>query len=350
MATIAEMIAASGLQSSQSAPDLTGNIAKGAELAQTMQNMQVQREQLEQQKQAMQMQKANSITDTMKIAAEAKDPRLKKYLMTKVVPAKVNALGMNEFFTPQTLEMLQVSDEAMKKVLGLQLDLDEKIRSGVMTGAQAYAEAQRILSDPEELALLDTDQLFDAQKFKNSEEGKSARATQVANASLGKQIQGQQTAGEVELAKQTAKAFSEYVNEGGAAVVKTNYKNLTDALGDLESGSIKTGKGFVKWVGGSDFAVDITASEVASARDKIRTAIVGTLRPLLGGAFAEKEGQRILDLSFNPRMKAGENAKRVQAELRKIQQLVINKERQFVRQGFMAPEEMTFRPKQKQEK
>lgn len=347
MATLAELLISSGFESAQKAPDISGAITQGAQLAQTIEGMKQSRALMEQKKQELQMQKANSITDTIKIAAEAKDPKLKNFMLKNVVPGKVKALGMDEFFTPQTLEMLQTSDAVMQKVLGLKLDLDQKVRSGEITGAQAYKTAQSILSDPEELALLDTDQIFEAQKFSASEEGKSYRAKLVADEAAGRAGAARDDAGNVEYDKQVARSFGDYQLEGGSATVGFNYNKLTESLSDLDSGSVPTGKGLVRIIGGSDFAVDLTNPKVAAARDGIRSAIVGTLRPILGGAFAEKEGQRILDLSFNPRLSASENAKRVRAEVERIKIIVRNKEDEFIKAGRLAPDKRTVFGKKK---
>jgi len=343
MADIADMLVASGLESSkQPIGDYAGSLAKGVQLGATIENMRVQREQLDQQKQQLQMQKAVAVTDTLKLASTAKDRNLKNFLLKKVLPAKINALGMSKFFTPETLEMIQTSDEAQRKVLGMQMELDQKIRSGEMTAKQAMDYAQKVLQDSEMVAMLDTDQVFDAQKFRYSEEGKSARAQQAANAAIGKQIQGQEAAGDVTLRQETSRAYNDYITEGGRAVVQANLKNLDEAERELRSGNVQTGKGLIKYIGGSDTAVDLAAPEVARVRDKLRSSIVSTLRPILGGAFAEKEGQRILDLGFNPRLPTEENANRMANEISKLKDIVKTKEGQFVKQGLMQPNETSF--------
>ena len=267
MAGLADMLVGSVMDTSKDVPDFSGNIQKGAELAKTIEGMKQGREQLEQKKQELQMQKANSVVDTMKIAASSKDKRLKDFLLKKVLPAKVNALGMGEYFTPQTLEMVQSSEDAQKKVLGLSLYLDDEVRAKRMTGAEAYAYAQQKLADPEELAMLDTDQLFDAQKFANSEEGKSARAVQMAQASLGKQQQAQQAAPDIEYDKKLAGIGAALMNEGGDDGLARQLNSLDSVIGDLESGKLEFGTRTKKATGGK--GLSLYDEDAKAAVDKV---------------------------------------------------------------------------------
>jgi len=337
MAGLANMIIQSGLQHAGDMPDTVAASKAGAEmgaqLAQTVQGVQKQRADLEMRRQELQMQKANSITDTLRIAAESKDPRMKKYLTTKVLPAKVNALGMNDFFSPQTLEMIQVSDDAMKKVLGLQLDLDEKVRSGQMTGAEAYKYAQGVLSNPEEFAILDTDQLFDAQKFKNSEEGKSARAEQMSRASMGKQIQGQQAAGKVEASKKTANDYSTFMSGGGMASAQNKLNKLREAKRKLESGEVKTGSlSKALPVLGSDRGQAVLDPAFKSLADDVRGAI--SLKGQLDSQFSAKEAETQFNRAIDGALPTKENIKKIDNMIKELESDLGNKVNTFRSEGF----------------
>lgn len=334
MAGIADMIVGSALESAQKAPDISGSITKGAELAQTIQNMQVQREQMEKQKQELQMQKAVAVTDTLKIAASSKDPKLKNFLLKNVMPGKIKALGMEEFFPPQTMEMIQTSDAVQQKILGLQLDLDEKVRSGQMTGAQAYAEAQRILADPEELAMLDTDQLFEAQKFKNSEEGKSARAAFIAQSSLGKQIQGQEAAPTVEYKKELSKEAAKY-NAGGKTKFENSIKKFDDVLSKLDSGDVKTGGWTTLVPGLNSEAAQYAINEAKeNAKNDVQGIYEESLKETMGAQFTEGEGKRRLNRIWNDKASSKENARRLRADIEKLKGEMRAKEQAFRNAGL----------------
>lgn len=182
MATLSEMLIGQASDVAKgTGAGLNESIAQGAQLAQTVQNIQAQREQIEQRKQELQFQKVSSVMETLKGAAETRDPKLKKFMLSKIVPGKVQALGLDNFFSPDAMEMVQTSDAALQKVLGLQLDLDHKVQRGELTGAEALKIAQTHLTNPEELSLLDTDNFFKAQQFAASEEGRAYRAKLISD-------------------------------------------------------------------------------------------------------------------------------------------------------------------------
>lgn len=335
MPTVSEMLVSSTLEQAQKGPDVTGAVTKGAQLAESIQNMAAQREQIEAKKQEIKMQKAVAVTDTLKIAAQSKDRNLKNFLLKKVLPSKVKALGMEEFFTPETMEMLQTSDAVQAKVLGLQLDLNNKVQNKEITGAEAYSIARRVLSDPEELALLDTDSLFESQKFANSEQGKLGRAQLVQQAQNIRQEKQIGSAGRVEAAKATAQEYADFQSKGGRATIEKNLSKLENAAKILESGQLKTGKisaalPLLK----SDEAQDILNPEIARIRDDVRGAIQASLKQTLGSQFTAQEGEAIFSRAFNPRLSAEENARRIRIEIKGLQDTLKNKEMEFASEGF----------------
>lgn len=337
--SIAEMMAQSGLQSSQEVGDFAGSydrgVKTGAALAQSVEGIQESRAKLEMEKQKLQMQKATAVTDTLKIAMDSKDPKLKNFLLKNVMPGKIKALGMEEFFNPATMELLQTSEAAQQKLLGLQLDLDEKIRSGQITGAQAYEMAQGVLSNPEELAMLDTDRLYAAQEFAKSETGKGYRAFQSAQAALGKQVQAQQAAGGVAASQAIGREYADYQAAGGKATMEKNFDKLEEAAKLLESGKIKTGKlsaaiPLVK----NDDVQDVINPDIARVRDDVRGAVQASLRQTLGAQFTAQEGEAIFNRAFNPRLSGEENARRIRTEIEGLKKTMTNKEAEFAAQGY----------------
>lgn len=332
MASIAEQLIGTVAQGTQQ----TGsNIQQGAQLAQGIQQVQQNRQRIEQAKEQLQLQKVGSITSTLELAAKSKDPKTRNFLLKNVVPGKVKALGMDEFFTPESLEFMQSSPEALQKVMGLQLELEDKVNRGDLTGAEAYKKAQSILQDPEQIALLDTDRLFVAQKFAAEEEGKGERAEAVAKAQLGRQMQAQQAAPSVTAAREIAKEYADFTAGGGRAVVEKNLSRLENAAKKLEAGKVKTGQ-VSNVIPGlrSDVAQDVLNPEVAALRDDVRGAIQGTLRQVLGAQFTEKEGEAIFNRAFNPRLSAEENARRIRQEVEGLRKGVKDKLEQFRSQGF----------------
>lgn len=334
--SIADMLVQSGLQSSRETVDIGGSIQKGAALAQTIEQMEQSRATLEQKKQELQMNKAVAVTDTLKIAAQTKDKNLKNFLLKKVMPGKIKALGMEEFFGPQTLEMLQTSDAALEKVLGLQLDLEDKVNKGEITGAQAYQQARDILNNPEDLALLDTDRLFEAQKFSVAESGKSQRVEQQGNIQFGKQVQAQNASGQVKLSEDIGKRYADYAAGGGRSSFDASLGKLKEAANALETGEVKTGGISTKIPGfKSDDAQSLVNPEMVAMKTNAQSALNSILRQTLGAQFTEQEGLRVLNQVWDDRQPPAVNAKKIRAKVNELEANIKNAEAEFKRFGYL---------------
>lgn len=309
----------------------------GVQMAQAANQIAESRARLEQAKEAMQMEKINSVTNSFELAANAKDPKTRNFLLKNVVPGKIKALGLEKFFNPQTLEMIQTSPEALDKFRGLKIELEGKVMRGEMDAGQAYSEFARIAaSDPEEIVALDTDRFTEAEKFSLSEGGKSKRVQLQGQIGLGKQMQAQAATPQVVAATGVAKEFADYQAAGGKATLDKNLARLEEAAKKLESGEVKTGKLSAAVPGlSSDVAQDVLNPEIAAVRDEVRGAVQATLRQTLGAQFTQQEGEAIFNRSFNPRLSAEENAKRIRTEIKGLRQTIKNKEAEFAKQGLI---------------
>lgn len=353
MPALWEMMVGAAIDSTDpaKAPDFAGAWQKGAALAQQKQALGQKKAELGQQAEELEMKKLEKIGNGFEVYSKMPEGPAKKVYGEKFLPALVAGVKAKTQIHPLNMEMM-VKDSGLAGafVRGVRNGtIDPKLAEDPDAFAAKYPDLAKDASAEQIKALSgDYRETIDkADAERGQREATKTNAEIAAQGMANRAAADDERAGPKKLAEEASKSYDNYMTEGGSAIVKTNYKNLQSAFGDLDKGTIQTGKGLTKWIGGSDFALDISNPEVASARDKIRSAIVGTLRPILGGAFAEKEGQRILDLSFNPRMKSTENAKRVKTEMAKIQQLILNKEKYFVDRKLMRPEDMTFRPKVK---
>lgn len=344
MPSIADQLIGQALsESGKSRADIGGSLQQGAQLATNIENLQRQREQLEMQKQEHEIAKINSVVDTFRMANESKDPKMKRFLLDKVAPSKITALGLDKFFPPHTMEMIASSDEAQKKVLGLQLDLDQKVRSGELTGLQAYQIAQQTLSDPEELAMLPTDQLFEAQKFAASEEGKAYRTKLQGQIAAGKENIKTGQVGQQELAKQVAKSFSEYTTGGGKSGMESAIAGLDRAAKALESGVVVTGGISTKIPGfKTDDAQAMLNPKLIEIKSDAQAALNTVLRATLGPQFTEKEGERVLNQVWNDKLSPAANAKKVRNKINELRANIKNAEAQFIRFGYMPAAAQSF--------
>jgi hypothetical protein len=63
--------------------------------------------------------------------------------------------------------------------------------------------------------------------------------------------------------------------------------------------------------------------EAIDVREKVQEVVARNLKEILGGQFAQKEGENLLARAYNPKLEESENRRRVQALLQQIQQAAI---------------------------
>lgn len=176
MASIADQLISSGLQTSQQAPDIKGAVESGVGIAQTIENVQRNRELLEQKKQELHVQKIGKLIDAMEAVKNLPSAGSKNAYLKYYIPKVTNALGLQDFVPPETMEMIKADPDQVKK-FGL---LKAQIQNGSLTYEQAVSKM-----DPEEWANMsdkDVQQLDAAEKFRTQQEGLEHRASMFAGA------------------------------------------------------------------------------------------------------------------------------------------------------------------------
>jgi hypothetical protein len=337
--TLAEMMFQSASNTVGQTADIAGSMAKGAQLGMQIEQTQQERQKLEQLKQEMQMKKIDSITQSFELAAQAKDPKTRNFLLKNVVPGKIKALGLEQFFNPQTLEMIQTSPEALDKFRGLKIDLESRVRRGEMNMAEAYQEfAAKAASDPEEVIALDTDRFAEAEKFSLAETGKSQRVELGGQIGLGKQVQGQQVAGQVEARKKVSDAWTTWQTGGGLAARKKAEGIFEQAIEKLRSGKVRFGTTIKK--------LPYASKEDVLARiDPEAKALIDDIRG--GISIKEKTGdpnpalpqiEAILSRSIDPRLDNQKNIEKLETELKFMREDTDNKVKEFSRFGHPVSE------------
>lgn len=91
MASISDMITQNALQNATQAPDLTGDIQKGAQLAQTVQNIQMQRQNLDIAKQDLEMRKWQRVGELSELGSKLEGPARSTFL-NQIYPAALTSL------------------------------------------------------------------------------------------------------------------------------------------------------------------------------------------------------------------------------------------------------------------
>jgi len=124
------------------------------------------------------------------------------------------------------------------------------------------------------------------------------------------------TPGEKSADEAFGKTYEDYVGAGGRSTVDQQLGLLESAAKDLESGKVKTG-GLTTRLPflSSDVSQDTLNPDLAATRDKVRSAVQGTVKQLFPGAISDYESKSVFERAFNPRLSNEENARRIRAAI-----------------------------------
>lgn len=120
-----------------------------------------------------------------------------------------------------------------------------------------------------------------------------------------------------------AKEYNDFINRGGYADVQKNVEQLREVKKLLGEKKTATGP-IIGTIGSVPFGIgkgirDIITPEGAAMQDRVEEVVQRNLRLILGAQFTEREGQRLIERAYNPRLSEEENAKRVGALLDQIE-------------------------------
>lgn len=292
MATIAEMLFASASESAQKGPDLAGNLAKGAELGIHMQKVKNDRLQLEQTKAEHSLQKYSKITDLIKIAHESKDPAIADSMWKHAIPSAARALDAEDVFTPEFLETAAKSPETREKVLGFQLEIEQRIADGE-TAKSAAESVLATISDPAVRAAMDTDRIIKAQAIEKGERELEKRAKIAADAAMAKQKQGQDAAPLVDVEKKVRDDHRKFMIDGGLAKANSRIQKLKEAEAffkeQMDQGEKPTGT-FAAGAAQRLGLQGLKNPKLKANMDKLRNSIA--LKGSLDSQFSAKEAEQ----------------------------------------------------------
>jgi len=349
MASIAEMLIQSGLQTSKEAPDISGSIMKGAQLAQTVEEMQMKRQNLEQAKVESQNKKWSLVGNMYDQWEKMPDGEAKKNIGTKVIPAMLNTFGLSQDMNPAVAEMMSkdptIGAFFTAKVRSGDIDfgeLTDAMRQPDTFLAYLTAKGYGQYADEKLLGLTRSTlqsslpELKKASEEKVSSNEQDRRAKMQADASLGKQIQGQEAAPFVRAGEEAAKEFSNYKLIGGSAGYDKTEAALKEAIAALRSGKVQTGKGAqaIPVIGGSRTVIKATNKPLQALRNKVLStqnmkALLGDPNPAMWQVQDAQE--RIIDGEATNEV----NIANLEAELKRVQTERADKEARLREAGFL---------------
>jgi hypothetical protein len=138
MATLAEQLVAGTMEQAQKAPDIAGNFAKGAELAQHVEQIQQQKQQLEQKKAELVMQKFEKVGTWLDSYSKMPEGGAKKAYGKNFIPNGIGALGLSDLIHPDVVTMM-TTDPLLSGFL------QAEVRSGHI-GVSDLAQPDKIAS------------------------------------------------------------------------------------------------------------------------------------------------------------------------------------------------------------
>ncbi|WP_455363617.1 hypothetical protein [[Eubacterium] cellulosolvens] len=125
------------------------------------------------------------------------------------------------------------------------------------------------------------------------------------------------------LDQKMATEYADWVTGGGAAT-KGKIALLDNMVGQLKSRDDLSGP----WIGIIPKQVrDVVLPESANAQEVVETVAQESLKQILGGQFGQREGEMLLQRTFNPALEEWQNARRAEALMLKIQKAYDEKQR-----------------------
>jgi hypothetical protein len=117
--------------------------------------------------------------------------------------------------------------------------------------------------------------------------------------------------------KEFAKTYSEFIIKGGHADVKRQLQDLKGVSKALERLDTASGK-----IVGSmpKFMRDIVTPKGSALQDVAESVVQRSLKKILGGQFGEKEGDRLIQRAYNPRLDESENKVRIDKLLQQMKE------------------------------
>lgn len=135
------------------------------------------------------------------------------------------------------------------------------------------------------------------------------------------------TPGQKEADKNFAKEYADWNAKGGYASVQTDLQKLkTEVLGKLNPED-SSGNQLSGIVTKTPLAAEIFTPGRKAIQENLASVVQKSLRQVLGGQFAEREGQQLVERAFNPQLSDAENYKRVSALINQIETMAKEKDR-----------------------
>lgn len=131
------------------------------------------------------------------------------------------------------------------------------------------------------------------------------------------------TEGQKATDKEFAKEYANWVSEKGSIGANKGIANVQEAIREMQANPDLTGGlGNIAYALAPESLKSALDEKIGKIETRLRSAVVDTLRPLLGAQFAATEGERIFKQTFDPNQPMSENISRARLVLQDLQNQV----------------------------
>ena len=261
------------------------------------------------------------------------DPELEKVSKIQQLSSQFNLTtpqGIRDFgraiqpFAPnESMMAVARADEMEKSGLGLQKTRAEisKAELSATNEEKLRAELAALGPNPSEQQVLSVVQKYGSpdkilQVLTQSQDRKAALAARQAAGGVGI---GPLTPAQKAVDNKFSKEYNDFVTGGGSSTITKNLKLLDDAINIIETEAEGATSGKIVGLADKTGTLSYTHPKAAEAKDLIGGVAQSNLRAVLGGQFAQKEGEQLLARAYNPAQPRKDNLNRLKALRTQIQ-------------------------------
>jgi hypothetical protein len=313
----------------QQAPDIFGNIMKGVEGARTLADLSAKKRAMAEEKGIRDVfakytdkdgnvNQAGALGEIGKInpmkAMEMKDKWSAQELNSlQLASAKSKRRGqLAASATPENY--MQIRATAIREGLARDEDMPPQWDDSTKSLMAGYANAETTAHERAELEI--------KKRLAAVQEGELKVKQRLANV---KEDGPKLTEGQKATDKEYGKEYVDYEAGGGRATVDKNLGLLEEGIAELSKGGKSDRSGGTSGILG-DRAMEVFNQDAAVTRDKIRSAIQGTLKQVLGGQFTQNEAEAMFNRAYNPRFTNEQNIAKATTELNALKQMLAAKD------------------------
>jgi hypothetical protein len=117
------------------------------------------------------------------------------------------------------------------------------------------------------------------------------------------------TKGDQKVDEAFATDFNEFISTGGFGDVEKGINQIGGALSSLREGEVETG-GITGFLEGK--ALSVANPKLQQIKEAVEEVVQRNLKSVLGGAFTEKEGDKLISRAFNPTLSTEFNIERLE--------------------------------------